>query len=422
VCLLAFTGTYIAGLLVFREVTGTLRLTHALILLLLSLSVFAEFDFYNFRPDPFMTLCTAYGILAAVRLGRAPLRYAFLCGIAFGLAASFSPKMAPLCLLVPILCLLECRRLWTLRPLWLVIPNGLGFIVGILPLAAWLFSLGLFEPFRDWVISINSHTLNFLKDYIVPTIDASKLITALAIAGGLLVVQMKWDASARPWTPINALLVAALLAWLMPIIEPNHMLYNLQIFAMPGAVLGTVLIVKLAEPGVWPWKLQLALVAVVLVHITEGPAVQSIYARRLRGAIPMADLQNLIALCTSEDLTCVAIAPCHPIFCRDATDLYLACDYQLAATHWVSKAGHQVYRAMWPRAIADIQSKPPSFMVTPDMWNQVLKDGLIDPTEFGRVQEVMQSRYQPVLVGRTTVLVRKDLLRSGREEGTPSAE
>jgi hypothetical protein len=413
VCLLAFVGTYLAGLLILREVLGTIRLTHALIMLLLSLSVFPEFEFYRFRPDPFMTLCTAYGILAAVRLGRAPRRYAFLCGIAFALAASFSPKMAPLCLLVPILCLLECRRLWSLRPLWLVIPNAVGFVVGLLPLAAWLFSFGLFDPFKDWVISINGQALNVFNDFVLPAIDASKLITTLAIAGGLLLVQMKSDAPAKPWAPANALLVAALLAWLMPIVETTHLVYNLQIFAAPGAVLGTVLILKLAAPGTWPWKLQFALLVLAMVYIAEGPAVKGYHMSGLSGSIPMADLQKLIDLCTSDDLTCVAFAEYHPIFCRDATDLYLRWDHGLATMDMISKPGQQVYRAMWPRAIADIQSKLPSFLVDVPMWDRAFKDGLIDQKEFRRLQEIIRSHYQLVLVGRTAVLVRKDLLRSG---------
>jgi hypothetical protein len=208
----------------------------------------------------------------------------------------------------------------------------------------------------------------------------------------------------------------------MAIIEPTHLVYNLQIFTVPAVVLGTVLIVKLVELGLWPWKLQLALLVVALLYITAGPALQGVHLAVFGATIPMADLQSLIDVCKSDELTCVAIAPYHPIFCRDATDAYLGWDYVLAKQSWVSQAGQQVYRAMWPRAIADIQSKTPSFLVKPEIWQRIFKDGLIDQQELGRLQEVMQSRYQSVLVGNTPVLVRKDLLRSSGAARPPSAK
>jgi uncharacterized membrane protein HdeD (DUF308 family) len=361
-----------------------------------------------------MTLSAACGILAAARLGRGPRRYSFLCGLAFGVAASFSPKMAPLCLLVPILCVLECRRLGRFRPVGLVVPNALGFLLGIAPLAAWLFAHRLFEPFRQASL-INGHVFNLLLSYLLPAIAAGKLITALAIAGGLLLVEMQRERPAGPWPPGNALLAAALLAWLVPILEPNHLAYNLQMFAMPAAVLGTVLMVKLAEPGGWPRRLQLGLLTVALAYISAGPALQGIAtARAMAGAIPMADLQNLIALCKSADLTCVALTPYHPIYCRDASDAYLFCDYAFATSSWIPKAAQRPYRAMWPRAVAAIESQPPSFLVTPEIWTNAFHDGLLDQEQYRRLQQVVQARYQPVLLGRTSVLVRTDLLRPGR--------
>ncbi len=454
-CALAFAGTCAAGLLALREVMGAVRLEHGLLLLLVSLSVFAAFDCYNFRPDPFMTLAAALGILAAARLGRGPWRYSFLCGLAFGVAASFSSKIAPLCLLVPVLSVVECRRLGTFRPVWLVAANALGFLVGVAPVAGWLFAHHLFEPFRQENM-INSQLLNLWLSYLPPTINAGKLITALAIAGGWLVMEMEWERTGqahvsadqpgvaarrvrggpdgpratgqaahggsrcaepvpRSWAPGHAMVAAGLLALLVPMLEPNHLAYNLQVFVMPGAVLGTALLAKLAEPGGWPRRLQLALVTVALAYITAGPAVEGVgTARTMGGAIPMADLERLIALCTSRDLTCVALTPYHPIYCRDAAEAYLVCDYAIATSTWIPKAAVQHYREMFPRAVAAIVSHPPSFLVTPEIWDRAMHDGLIDQDEFGRLRKVIQSYYQPARVGRTSVLVRTDLLRPGR--------
>ena len=40
----------------------------------------------------------------------------------------------------------------TLRPLWLVIPNAAGFVLGILPVAIWIACHGMFQSFWTWVV------------------------------------------------------------------------------------------------------------------------------------------------------------------------------------------------------------------------------------------------------------------------------
>ena len=94
--LLALVGIYFTGLLVLREILGPIDRIGALVMLLLTLAVLPDFESYRYRPDPLMALFAALAILAAVRLRRAPVLYSVISGVAFGLAASFSPKMAPL--------------------------------------------------------------------------------------------------------------------------------------------------------------------------------------------------------------------------------------------------------------------------------------------------------------------------------------
>ena len=158
---LAIVGIYLTGLLVLKELVGAIDRYHALSLSLVLLSMVPTVQFYRFRPDPWMAFFSALAILAAIRLSRNPRRYAFLCGLSLGIAASFSPKMAPLCLLVPVLCWWECFRRKSLRPLLLIIPNAVGFMVGILPVLAWIVSHGLFSDFREWCFSGNVRELNF---------------------------------------------------------------------------------------------------------------------------------------------------------------------------------------------------------------------------------------------------------------------
>ena len=255
--LLALVGIYFTGLLVLREILGPIDRIRALVMLLLTLSVLPDFELYRYRPDPLMALFAALAILAAVRLRRAPVLYSVVSGVALGVAASFSTKMGPLCLLLPILCLWECCRLRTVRPLWLVVPNGVGFVVGLLPIVAWLCYHGLLGAFWHGTISGNCHGFNLLSssDETLSTLTNTKVITALVVLGGLLVVPARREGPKESWPPTSGLLVAALLAWLILVFDPNHAIYNLQAFAMPAAVLGTVAIAKLAESGAWPsWQ------------------------------------------------------------------------------------------------------------------------------------------------------------------------
>ena len=418
--LLAFVGIYFTGLLVLREILGPIHPIGALVMLLLSLSVLPIFELYRYRSDPLMALFAALAILAAVRLRRAPLLYSVVSGIALGLAASSSPKMAPLCLLVPTLCLLQCYRWRTLRPLWLVVPNGVGFVVGLLPMVAWLCYHGLLDPFWQGVVAgnHNCHGFNLLSssDETLSSLDNSKVITILAILGGLLVVPVRPVRPEGPkesWPPISGLLVAALLAWLVLAFDPTHAIYNLQAFAMPAAVLGTVAIVKLAELDVWPLWQRLAMVGVVLVFVAERPTTLSIGLVQKGRSIRLADMQPLMDLCKSDDATCVGFAPWHPVFCRDATKLYLNWDLQTVLMPWISATGKQPYREMWRRAISDIEHGNPTLIVDNQIWAIAHENKVIDDDQYNRFLQVVKSRYESVTAGKVTAFVRKGTANLG---------
>jgi hypothetical protein len=418
-CLLAFVGTFVVGLLVLREVLGPITRFHALVMLLLSLSVFADFQFHRYRPDPFMSLFAALAVLAAVRLGRAPLLHSVMSGMALGLAACFSPKMAPLCLLVPVLCLLESWRSRSLRPLWLVIPNGLGFVVGIVPMVAWILSCGLFGPFVDWTITSNSHTLNFNWGEALGILVVVPVFMAFAVFGGLLVACTKAGTAKAPWPPRNGLLVGASLAWLILIIEPNHSLYNLEAFAMPAAVLGTALIVKTAESDASPWAQRFALVGTALLLVAAKPAVKAIHSVEPGWTISRSDLQDLTDLCRSDDARCVGFAPWHPIFCRDATDVYLYWDIRYAALPWVSATAKRRYLEMLPRAISTIERGEPTLIVDHETWSMACQEQFISEAQYGRFLRAVKARYEPVRAGRVTAFVRKGPPDLGPSEDRP---
>ena len=283
VCVPALIGSYIAGLLMLREIFGGLHRVHALLLLLFMLAVVPDFQLYMFRPDPFMTLCSAWGILAVVRMRRAPARYAFLCGIAFGLAAAFSIRLSWLCFLVPIVALWECVRERALRPLWLVLPNGAGFVLGILPVMIWIAYHGALRSFWTWVVLANSGSIHnpfaFQWQETLPeTVIINKLLAAFAVLGGVTLLWSQWRGTKQAWSPANGVLAGAVLAWLVPLTNPIHWIvqdnhYHFQLVMIPGAVLATVFVARLLAWNTRAWQLRLAAVAALFVLIeVQTPA------------------------------------------------------------------------------------------------------------------------------------------------------
>jgi hypothetical protein len=393
-CLLAFSGVFFVGLRVLREISGTTKLLPSLVLFLFCLSMLLTCDFYKFRPDPFMSLCSAFAILAAVRMRFAPRSYSFLSGIALGFAASFSPKMALLCLLVPVLCVLECFRLKTWRPLTLVFWNGLGFIVGILPVVLWLLSHGLFNLFWGWVVRDTTHMINAIwtREALEQSITVCAHPLAWAIVASVFLLQKQWHAPGVPWSPTNGLVVAAVLTLSIVVIEPNHLPYNIEAFVMPASVLGVVFVTELKEMTACSRSFRLAMISVVLgVSIIPSLLYASIYGVGLR------ELQTLIELCSSEDATCVGCAPYHPIFCRDASDVYLWWDYGFAIAAMVPPAERQKYIDMWPRVVSDIETATPTLVVVP-LTLMAPQSGLVSAEQYRRAMKTLETRYDCVAV------------------------
>jgi uncharacterized membrane protein HdeD (DUF308 family) len=370
-----------------------------------------DFEFYRFRPDPFMAFCAACAVLAAVRLRRAPLRYAFLSGMALGVAATFSLKMAPLCLLVPLLCIIESRRLKNWRPLSLVIPNGLGFLVGTLPMFCWLTFHGLLNAY----LSISSHSLGLFITDASTAMQNAIVLLGLAVFGGFLAIRMQLDRPQTAWPSVYGVIAAALLALSIPMIEPNRLTYNLQAFLMPAAVLGTMLMASLLELDRWPWKLRLGMVAAVFAFAAIKPVLYSIEGTPTGVTIPMADLQKLIELRTSDDATCVGFAPWHPAFCRDATGLYVGWDLWIFSVAGMPPERTQAFRKMWSEAVSQMEQNRPGLIIDTKMWTQAHTKRIINDEEYQRFMQLTRTDYRAMPVGEMVVYVRKDLAATMRQ-------
>ena len=173
---------------------------------------------------------------------------------------------------------------------------------------------------------------------------------------------------------------------------------------IPGAVLGTVFVAKLLEWNVWAWQLRLATVALVFVFIE----VQNPVPDWPGPPLTKRGFQDLNRLCSADNATCVCFAPWHPIFCRDATDLYLGWDEGMAKNPAFSPRMRKKHQQLWPAAIAVIEKGTPN-VISGGMFDMAHGDGLIDDEQYERYQRAVQSLYEGTDVdGRPVYTLKKD--------------
>lgn len=419
--LLALASIYAVGLLALRDVLGSLNRWQTMALLLTLLGMTPDCELYRFRPDPWMALFSALAVWFAIRLGRGPGRYAFLCGVSLGVAASFSPKMAPLCLLIPVVCVEECLRQRSLRPFWPIVPNAAGFIAGVAPIVAWIVSAGLWDSFHHWCLSDNSRELSLDWPVMGYTLLSTGRLAVLPVVGMALLFRTKPIDAAQAWPPRRVLAAAFALAWSIVVLEPNHALYNLQAALMPSAVLGAIALWKLDEiqanaaaMGSRPWFLRFAAFLGIAVVLVADRPLWGCFQPPPGHTIARDELQRLVDLTRSDGATCVTITPWHPVFCRDATDLYLVWDFLRVQSPWEPDAEKQKYAAMWRQAVAEIESKRPTLVLggrDGSIWSDACREGLISPDEKDRLMRCLHAHYRAVSIegaNRWTVFVRNE--------------
>jgi hypothetical protein len=237
--------------------------------------------------------------------------------------------------------------------------------------------------------------------------EMATVLTLLAAVGGLVVARSGPAASRASWPPKITLPLAAALTWLILIVSPNRAVYNLQAFAVPAVVLATVLLVRLAEWDSWPYWPRVATAGTALALVAAAPIARGVDLNVPGYTVTIADLRTMVGLGRSNGATCVGFAPRHPIFCRDATDLYMVWDIVTPAVPSISAAAKRPYLEMWSKSIAAIESRPPTLIVDPWVWHDVRRAGYITNRQYDRFQEFTAARYRFVPVGKFLVLVRK---------------
>ena len=186
---------------------------------------------------------------------------------------------------------------------------------------------------------------------------------------------------------------------------PAHIYFAFQVVMIPGAVLGAVFITKLLELDVPAWPLRLGTVGLVIILI----AAQAPTPDRLGAWATKREFQGLRSRCADDHATCVCFAPWHPIFCRDAADLYLVSDEEIPRTPSFSPRMRKMHQQLWPAAIAAIEKGTPSVIGDNDIWELAHQYEVIDDELYRRFQQAVQRLYDCSDVEGKPVYTLRDL-------------
>ena len=409
VCLLAFVGTYLVGLGILREVLGRLKVTQGLMMLMLCLSVLVATELYRFRPDPFMTFFSACALLGALRFWHKPLLYSAVSGLAVGLAASFSPKMVPFCFLMPIICIYKAIVDRSLKPLWFVIAHGAGFLTGVIPMAAWLVWHGLLKEFATWSIVRNVQMVNLgmlvlIRSLVAAVRGIAGFAVLAAIGASILATRKRGSLDVSKHVAFS-LITSACLAFLVALLDPNKYTYNWQIFVIPGAVLGTVALTALLQSNK-SLPVKALVVSLALVTLC-APLTRALKVGAAGIKISQGELRRLIELTREDGTTCLGMAPYHPIFCRDAANLYLYWDLGFLSMEWVPEEAKPPYRALLAEALSSIERGEPDIISSIELWELGHESGAVSDVEFRRILQATAARYDVVSLGEKRIWMRR---------------
>lgn len=175
-------------------------------------------------------------------------------------------------------------------------------------------------------------------------------------------------------------------------------LYNLQAFAIPGACLATIALVRIADIhgyGVNP----AAAIAVVLITTLASPLKTAVTLSTGGDKIAHQDLRRLVELAKERDGTCFGFAPYHPIFCHDAAKLHLLWDIRFATYKWVKPWRREMARRLWSDAIQQILLRKPNLIVLPRLFARIEKQNVISKEQSQQFRQMIDSSYVPVMTG-----------------------
>ena len=382
--LLALLVTVLSGVLVLalaRRVHGTVNIAAPAAMLWLAAVIPGES--YNLRPDLFANALALGALLVYLQPGLS--LSALGSGILLGLAVTFCPKHLLLLAVLPAIVVWE-RKSSAHAVRWGIL-YCLGLVVGIAPLGLWLAERGLLNAFHYWVFSFNATQKGLIIGGTLPLLPL------------MLVGWWSWRMFSNRSAPLTRAervgFVALVMASLMFLVQPGEVkfTYNLQMFFLLLAVVAAGETKKILAFVQARWGPGLA---GVLIGLYFMPTILPL-ATALRNGDYLASRAEIGALIrASEGHTVVGIGRQHPLFARDAVDLYVLWQW-----FWLDKSEIQAgLRGMTDKIIRERPSLVICFEEThpPDAAEAAGAAIAINATA-----RTALSRAVPILAGLSTI-------------------
>jgi len=376
--------------------------------LLVFLSVSIVSQLLWIRPDLLMSLGAVVSIdLALVGYEKDRDRFFFLGGLALSLGLTFTHKAAPWLLIVPLSSLVvhgkRRRRVFRIQLL-----HAAGGLAGAVPLVTYLTANGLWSGFWEWVVVYHRAGPAFR-----PSLDTGPAL-GLAAACMILAAVGLFRLPAGPRRAPRAVMGAALVlivvsAILLYPIQHSWFRYYLGPLFLVSATLSSWLGRALESRG---HRLRGALLLGLLCAGLTFPHFRyADEARRkettLRDDVAVVDW--LLERARGQTVHCVI--PIHPIYRRDASQLYLPWQ----AVHLGGKANTLKKRmllaflAARPSFAAELRRHEPA-VIDHDrfrQWIEILEGlGLLRADEVRELSAWVDAHYHPERIRGLTFLVR----------------
>jgi len=356
-------------------------------------------EFYKFRPDPFMSFFAITGIFILFKHINNKKTAIFISGIFFGIALSFSLKIFPLLFLYPLINYNKIRKEKIREFITLNIFHYLGIIIGLIPSFIWIFHNRIFYNFYHWVIINNFQMKNsiFLSKMHIAEFSLFILI--------FIFLNIKYNLNDNYYLKIISL--SFILSFTIRIIDPNHLIYNWQLMIILFVILSLLLysvFVKMVVSKYIKFIIPILLISILSI----SPTMEAISLKTHGWTIPPKGIDILISLKGDNKEKCVGFSPFHPIFCKDATPLYLLWDYFFILKDWISDEGKTVYKKMWPLSIKNIIDKKPKIIVAPRFFKLAYEKKIINQKHFILLYNFTEKYYEKKQIGKIMILIRKD--------------
>lgn len=383
-------GATFLGLKLLRHLTVPRYYTFAYLFFILSLCL--DLEAFRIRPDAFMVFLASVGFYAMVAQLKTSWRMAFTVGLCMGASAAFSIKMAPLLVVFPL------RVLIFERPRSLVglsvraLCYGLGIVIGLIPLVAYLHSYDIFSQFYAQVISLNA---NLSKDFFSGFQFRFHTYFSPLMLSMLVAFMQRHRLNEQQKILLFCAGLWVLLSYSILVLTCHATFYNFQLLLIPAAVLLVFLLnTVLSQFSASAWRLMISTWVVFHVSVISLPEV---FADRVPGkSIPIPVLKKAIALTGDGEKTCIGIAPLHPIYCRNVASIMLDWDLLFFAKLKNSMGEDNPFLKYWQDAAAVAASGEVDLLVRragKDAWDTAHELGAISESELAAI-DAQRNNYR----------------------------